>query len=419
MATDVDIAIVGGGAAGIAAARRLAASGFSTIMLEASSRLGGRGWTQELAGFPLDLGCGWLHSADRNPWTGIAEQAGFAIDRREAAWGSQYANLGFSAEQQSAARRALNVWEQQLPRLVSRSDRAGDALLPGAEWNPYVHAICGFSNGVAPDRMSAADYLAYDAACSYRNWRVPAGYGTLISASLPSATNVRLATPVEVISEHRNGLAITTPTGTIHAAAAILTVSTNVLAGASIDLPSSLDPWRHAASVLPLGSDEKLFFQIDGETLFAPETHLIGDPYDTRTCDYYIRPFGWPVIECSLGGDSARIVAEEGLVAAFDLAIEQLIKLVGSGVRSKLRVLGASNWSRSDRIGGAYSCALPGHSQARQILSRSWEGRIFFAGEATHGHDFSTAHGAYDSGLRAADEAIEALRPQELRSLRG
>lgn len=125
MATDVDIAIVGGGAAGIAAAKRLAASGFSTIMLEASSRLGGRGWTQELAGFPLDLGCGWLHSADRNSWTGIAEQAGFAIDRREAAWGRQYANLGFSAEQQSAARRALNVWEQQLPRVVSRSDRPG------------------------------------------------------------------------------------------------------------------------------------------------------------------------------------------------------------------------------------------------------------------------------------------------------
>jgi monoamine oxidase len=419
MNPEVDIAIVGGGAAGIAAARRLAASGFSTMMLEASSRLGGRAWTQELAGFPLDLGCGWLHSADRNPWTDIAEEAGFAIDRGESAWGRQHADLGFSPEQQAAAREALNGWEKRLPRLVSTGDRAGDALLPGTEWNPYVHAICGFSNGVAPDQMSAADYLAYDAACSYRNWRVPAGYGTLITASLPSASSVHLATPVEAITERRDGLAIITQGGTIHARAAILTVSTNVLSGSSIDLPSALDPWRHAASVLPLGSNEKLFLKIEGETLFAPETHLIGDPYDIRTGDYYIRPFGWPVIECYFGGDSAKVVAEEGLLAAFELAIEQLVKLVGSGVRSKLKGLAASDWSRSNRFGGAYSCALPGHSQARQILSRSWEDRIFFAGEATHAHDFSTAHGAYDSGLRAADEVLAALQPRELLTLRG
>jgi monoamine oxidase len=419
MNTEVDIAIVGGGAAGIAAARRLAASGFSSMVLEASTRLGGRAWTQELAGLPLDLGCGWLHSADRNPWTTIAEAAGFAIDRREPAWGRQHADLGFSPEQQAAARKALNVWEQRLRCFVTTSDRAGDALLPGVEWNPYIQAICGFSNGVAPDRISAADYLAYDAACSYRNWRVPGGYGTLISTSLPSTAALRLATPVEAIKMRRDGLTIITSTGTMYARAAILTVSTNVLSGSSIDLPVALDPWRHAASVLPLGSDEKLFLRIEGETLFEAETHLIGDPYDIRTCDYYIRPFGWPVVECYLGGDSARVVAEEGLLAGFELAMEQLIRLVGSGVRSKLKALAASDWSRSDRVGGAYSCAAPGHSQARQILSRSWEDCIFFAGEATHMHDFSTAHGAYDSGLRAADEVIAALQPHRRFRLQG
>jgi monoamine oxidase len=44
----------------------------------------------------LDLGCGWLHSADRNPWTRIAEAAGFAVDRRAPAWGRQYQDIGFS-----------------------------------------------------------------------------------------------------------------------------------------------------------------------------------------------------------------------------------------------------------------------------------------------------------------------------------
>ena len=64
-----------------------------------------------------------------------------------------------------------------------------------------------------------------------------------------------------------------------------------------------------------------------------------------------------------------------------------------------------------DYVGGAYSYALPGRAAARDALARPFEQRLFFAGEATHRHDFSTAHGAYQSGRRAADEVIAALTP--------
>jgi len=69
----------------------------------------------------------------------------------------------------------------------------------------------------------------------------------------------------------------------------------------------------------------------------------------------------------------------------------------------------ASGWSRMSRIGGAYSYALPGHAAARAALARPFEQRLFFAGEATSPQDFSTAHGAHDSGVRAAEEALAAL----------
>ena len=91
MSTDADVVVVGAGAAGIAAARRLARSGLSAMMLEATGRIGGRAWTCDVAGLHLDLGCGWLHSADRNPWTRVAEAAGFAIDRRAPALGASIA----------------------------------------------------------------------------------------------------------------------------------------------------------------------------------------------------------------------------------------------------------------------------------------------------------------------------------------
>ena len=62
-----------------------------------------------------------------------------------------------------------------------------------------------------------------------------------------------------------------------------------------------------------------------------------------------------------------------------------------------------------NRIGGAYSYALPGHANARAALASPFDDRLFFAGEATHAYDFSTAHGAHDSGVRAAEEVIAAL----------
>ncbi len=65
MTDRVDVAIVGGGAAGIAAARRLAAAGRSELLVEALPRLGGRAHTASIQGMQLDLGCGWFHSAER------------------------------------------------------------------------------------------------------------------------------------------------------------------------------------------------------------------------------------------------------------------------------------------------------------------------------------------------------------------
>src|SRR5271166_4929861 len=184
MNTDFDVVIIGGGAAGIGAQRALAASGRSTLLIEATSRLGGRAWTCEIADCRLDLGCGWLHSGDRNGWTRIAEQTGVAVDRRPAKWGVQHRHLGFSPGEQKAAGAAFDAWLTRLSDAPPASDCAADALPPGGEWNAYIQAIGGFISGARLDRISVADYLAYDEASTWSNWRIPQGYGDLIVASL-------------------------------------------------------------------------------------------------------------------------------------------------------------------------------------------------------------------------------------------
>ena len=404
-----DVIIVGGGAAGIGAARRLAAHGKATLLLEASPRLGGRAFTQDLGGYPLDLGCEWLHSGDRNAWVGVAEASGFPVDRGEPPWAKAHPSIVRDEESHEAAHKAYGAWEERLRMVAAGSDRASDALESGSPWNAYVRAIAGFMSGVEPEAISAADYLAYDDASTDRNWHLPLGYGTLVAASLPSSTTLRLATPAQRIDLTADGVAVTTRAGTVRAGAAILTVSTAVLASDAIRLPSGVDPWREAAAALPLGRNEKVFLEIGRDAAFEPDSHAYGNLHDPRAAAYSIRPNGWPVIEAFLGGDGARIVEEEGPAAGFAFVSAELVALFGSDVASAIRPLAATSWSRMASIGGAYSCALPGRSGARARLARPFEDRLFFAGEATHPFDFTTAHGAHDSGQRAADEAMAAI----------
>jgi monoamine oxidase len=409
LSADVDVVIVGGGAAGIGAARRLARSGLTTMLLEAHSRLGGRAWTRSVAGQDLDLGCGWLHSAENNSWVRIARDAGFQIDQSPAAWGVQYCGLGFSREEQAEARKALQDWNERLAKSPPPGDRASDALIPNARWNNYIRTIVGFISGASLERLSAADYVRYDESSTESNWRVTMGLGALVARSIPAGVTVNLNTPVESIALGSGGVTLATRSGVVRARAALLTVSTEVLANGTIKLPGEIDAWRGAAARLPLGRNEKLFFEILGDAPFEAETQVIGNPRDTSTAAYYLRPLGRPVVEAFFGGDGARKVDRDGIDAAFAFALDQLASLFGSDIRGKLRPLAASAWSRDSRIGGAYSYAIPGSVEARAQLARPFDRRIFFAGEATSRSEFSTVHGAHDSGVRAADEVIAAL----------
>jgi len=404
-----DIAIIGAGAAGIGAARRLQGTGHSILVLEALPRLGGRAWTRHAAGMPLDMGCEWLHSGDRNIWTGIAEQSGFTVERRAAGWNTQFRNLGFSPAERDAAYAEFEAWGERLAASPPASDCAADALAPDGKWTAFLQALSGYISGDELERISARDYATYENASTDCNWRLRTGYGTLIAASFPAGVELCLNTQVEAITLDERRVVLRTPSGEIRASTVILTVPTSILASGAIALPAALDPWREAARFLPLGRDEKLFLQITGDSPFAPESHVIGDPRDPLTGSYNIRPYGRKVIGCFLGGAGARRAAAEGEAAAFARAIDQLAGLFGNDVRHCLRPMLASDWAGTTSIGGAYSHALPGCAGMRQVLAKPFDNRLFFAGEATHATDFSTAHGAYESGVRAADEAISAL----------
>jgi len=407
---DLKVAVVGAGAAGLGAALRLKAARVSFIVLEAQGRAGGRAHTVANGPFPLDLGCGWLHSADRNPWTQIAAEAGFTIDKSPPAWGTQSLNLGFSTKDQDAFALASGRFHERLQGLgqCDADTSAAKFLHHDCRFNPLLNAISSYVSGAELDLVSVRDSNQY--ADTGLNWRVVEGYGTVIAAQA-AGLPIQVDCPVRHIDHRGKRLAIETVRGTVTADAAIISVPAPLLAAQEIRFQPELKDKVAAASVLPLGLADKLFMEIDAPEMLPADGHLIGNPYRTATGSYHLRPFGRPLIEGFFGGRLAHGLEAAGQGAFFDFAAAELSGLFGSGIRTRLRPLVETRWARDSFARGSYSYALPGHAAARQVLGAPVDGRLFFAGEACSRHDFSTAHGAYLTGIDAANEVI-ALRPR-------
>ena len=406
-----DVVVVGAGSAGVAAAARLKAAGVRAILLEASARIGGRGHTvAPEPGTALDLGCGWLHSARRNEWTAIAPGLGFTVDRSDAPWMRPALDLNFPADEQRGYRKVFQAFEERLDQAAEApgDQRASDLIRPEERrWAPLLNAFSGYYNGVSFDHISVKDYAAYEP--TEDNWRVREGYGALIAA-FGGALDVRRSTPVRVIRHGGPRLLIETDQGGIEARAVIVCVSTTVVAEEGLRFDPPLPVKREAAGALPLGHVEKAFLRLATPEEFDVDHRVYGRTDTADTASYGLRPLGMPVVEAFFGGDLAGRLAAEGPGALAAFAIDELAGVFGSDLRKRIAPAAESGWSVDPLIRGGYSHARVGHAGARAALAEPVDGRLFFAGEACSPHAFSTAHGAYETGVAAAEAALSALR---------
>jgi monoamine oxidase len=406
--SDVDVVVIGGGAAGIAAAKRLAQTSIRCLLVEARPRLGGRAWTvRDRDGHGLDLGCGWLHSAERNPWTGVARQEGFAIDETPPPWRNRPLDASLSRSEHSAFRQAIDEFYARLEDAAqSETDGPASTLLdPSNRWNPMLDAMSTYISGAELDRVSLKDLDNYYS--TDLNWRVVEGYGTLISAygaNLPAM----LDCPVGGIDHSGKRLKIQTGNGSITADQIITTVPSSVLAAEQIRFNPAIPDKIEAAHSLPLGHDDKLFISLEGAEEFPASARLFAHTDRAATAGYHIRPFGWPMIEAYFGGACAAELESGGEAAFFDFAVAELVGVLGSEFAKRLKPIRVHCWGTDPYARGAYSFARPGYADRRAVLAEPVDSRLFFAGEACSLHDFSTAHGGYFTGVAAAEAVIAA-----------
>src|SRR5580704_14311942 len=412
---DVEVAVVGAGAAGIAAARRLHEASIRCLLVEARPRLGGRAWTwTEPSGFGLDLGCGWLHSADRNPWVAVAEAEGAMIDKTPPAWMRPPVESSFPLAEYNDFRRAFAEFYERL-EVAARGDAdaaASTVLDPGCRWNALIDATSTYISGAELDRVSLKDLDRYES--TDINWRVVEGYGALISAygaKLP----VMLDYPVSAIDHSGKRLKISTGKGAIAADQIIVTVPSAILAAERIQFAPALPRKTQAALGLPLGLADKLFMSLeDAEEFEQGGVRLFGHTDRVATAGYHVRPFGRPMIEAYFGGRLAADLETDGEGAFFDFAVAELVGVLGSAFARRVKPIRVHRWGHDPFALGSYSFALPGFADCRQTLAEPVDNRLFFAGEACSKHDFSTAQGGYHTGIAAAEQVIAARASREL-----
>jgi monoamine oxidase len=400
---DIDVAVIGAGAAGVAAARRLHEANVPCVLLEARNRIGGRAHT--LPGeFALDLGCGWLHSADGNEWAALAPSLGFQVDDHPPPWARPAFEGNFSADEQK------DYWEayRRFYRRVAAAEQVdipmSDCFEPGDRFNPMLGAMITYVNGVEADRLTTREYALYHD--TNKNQRIERGYGALITAAAASL-DVRLDCPVTLIDHWGTRLRIATPQGELSARAAIVAVPPGVVANEALRLsPSSLEKMQ-AAHALPLGVADKVFLRIADPEDLPVDTRVFGSTTTVETGSYTLRAFGRPVIEGYFGGAFARGLEAEGFAP---FAIEQVCAALGNDMRRRLSRIAESAWAQDPWALGSYSYGGKDAKATRAALAAPVDGKIFFAGEHTSENDFSTAHGAYRTGVRAAEQAIMALQ---------
>jgi len=409
-----DIVVVGAGAAGLAATRTLTDRGLPAICLEARDRVGGRAWTDaETFGVPVDRGCAWLHSADINPWRAIAAGLGFTVRERQPQWqvrvGKRWRDKD-GAEWDAAVETGLAAIEAA--GAAGRDVPASSVIDGDGPYAPLLGAIITWISGVEATAWSTLDSARY--VDTGKDWPIVEGYGALVArfgAGLP----VRLRTPATAIRWDGPGVTVETPAGTIAAKAAIVTVPPSVLAAGAIRFHPALPVAKQEAIAnIPLGVNDKVMFAVEGDPFGMPvDSHATASAETVRTISFQFRPFGRDVVIGYLGGTLARDLEQAGSAAMADFAAGELVAMFGADIRGKLGKASCTNWFMDPWSRGGYSATRPGHAHRRADLAAPLADRLFFAGEACSVEACATCHGAYLTGVAAAEAAAKVVTQRE------
>lgn len=414
--TNPDVVIIGAGAAGLGAARKLIKKGHSVVIVEAADRVGGRAWTQsESFGMPVDMGCSWISGAHKNRFAKLGRKRGFTlVEHTNAA-------TALFVDGRPATAKEMDDYDTAFSKVEKAMAKAGKKGrdLPASDVIPRDLPFLGAAKAwMGPmdygmdyeDISTLDDYLSANDQPSYI---VAEGLGTLV-ATLAIDIPISLNTTVSLVDTSGQGVRVETGAGTITARSCIVTVSNGVLASNAIRFNPPLPVAKQAAiHDLPMGLLIKVPLLFDGARLGLKDnewmSYDIPDTSPTQACFFITWPFGYDYVFGNIGGAFGWELSREGPEATVDFALEEMVKQVGSNARKHFIKGIATDWATNPLTHGAYSAVRPGCVGARVVLSEPIAEKLFFAGEATGGNRSALVNGAYESGRKAAKAISKIL----------
>jgi monoamine oxidase len=426
----LDAIIIGGGFAGVAAARELTIAGLDCTLIEARDRLGGRTWTRDWGGDDIELGGGWVHWHQPHAWAELT-RAGQGVGESDAAelisWtvGAER-RTGTVQQRHEIARRAWNRFVAPAPGVLPRPHDplfAVDALAPfdaqtiaqrldelgldEEERDVLAAELEGVANGYLDDagavsvlRLQALAggslELAEDAGGRYTFGAATRGLIDAMAAQAPFAR--WLSTPVDSVGPVSDGVEVRTRNGDVlRARTCVVAVPLNVLPHIAFD---ELSAAKRAAIALGQASRGlKLWLRVKGEPRGISSLSP-GHPFGLLMTDRLL-PDGSQLL-IGFGRDAAAIEIEDR--AAVQRALDEL--------HPGLEIVDATahDWLADEFSLGTWAIHRPGWYTRHHAAMRQPEGGLVFAGSDLADGWSGYVDGAIESGLRAAQQVQALLR---------
>lgn len=410
------VVIIGAGISGLAAAKKLKAKGFNVTILEAQDKVGGRLRTNRTLGVAFDEGASWIHGTSGNPITNLAQQAGM-----NTAFTNNESLVCYDINGVLRSDSALDDAEAELENILSTLKNSGSAsqsfeavfnsLYPTKVndrlWKFLLSTNITFDLG----DLNKVSSILYDEGENFSGEERIAtnGYDT-IPTFLADGLNIQLAQRVSKIDYSNNQIKITHNNNVTTADYVLVTVPLGVLKSGNIQFVPAL-PTAKQNAIQKIGMNCVNKFLLTWDTAFwDDEQYICYTPEAKDKFNYFVNVKKFhPNVNALMTfayADYARQTETMSDAQISNEIMSHLKDIYGNSIPNPTNIL-RTKWQTNENSFGAYSFTQVGtEMQHFDDLAEEVSDKLFFAGEHTHVDYFSTAHGAYLSGIREADKII-------------
>lgn len=424
------VAIVGAGIAGLAAAQRLKQAQFDPVVIEGRGRIGGRVLTSTNLGVPIDLGASWLLGTESNPLYDIVQAEKFKTFESSLDSLALYTagSERVSAAEYSTIEQLYDNWrdyaldkapeaEPKLPLSAALRDWSLNRQLQPRELlllNWFMSREFEFKTG---GNLSQISYRLFNRGTDLlgQHLILPQGMRQ-ICLKLTTGIKVELETRVSLVSLEPDGVTLTSVHGDKASKRFFDRVIVAIPLGRLAISPRSYCPGANDEKIealkrLKMGTLSKIAMRFP--KVFWPEgVHLVSFASPARGDILqhwsYSKVTDAPILVTAAVGDTARKLEKMKTAAeCVDLVMENLKSLFGSDIPKpevyEVARWGSDYWSQGSVPFFAAGC----NGDEIELVRAPLQDFVFYAGDHCDEQFFGTAHGAYRSGVAAAERIIK------------